>query len=158
VSAASTKISPAPESPAKDGKKAPSGDLQQLWFATLRREWSSLVVVPASVEASAPSIARALADNGELRKGSPVKLIAAEGVDLAGSSQLIVEITTHVSKGGLVIVSIDPVTINQAGIPIAMAADAALMCVRLGWTDVATGRRAIELIGADKFIGSVVQG
>lgn len=133
----------------------PSAELQQLWFACMRKEWSSLVVIPAASGQSANRVARALVDVGTLLRVAQVKLIQAEGMNLGATSRLIVEMTTQVGDGGLAVVSIDPVLDNQAGIPVALAADAALLCVRLGETDLSAARRTVEMIGRDRFLGAV---
>src|SRR5688572_24427055 len=91
------------------GGGPPSAELQQLWFACLRREWASLVVVPAHEGGSGLAVAQALADVGSLHRGSPVKLINAEGIDLGATSRLIIEMTSVVASGGLVLVAVDSV-------------------------------------------------
>lgn len=136
-------------------KGLPSSELQQLWFACLRREWSSLVVVPSGPGASSLMVARSLAEVGGLHRNSPVKLITAEGIDMAASSRLIIDVTSQVAAGGLVIVAIDSVISNQAGIPIALAADAALLCVDLSNAYLGSAQRTLELLGRDRFLGSV---
>jgi hypothetical protein len=63
--------------------------------------------------------------------------------------------TSHVAAGGISIVILDSVLSNPAGIPVALAADAALLCVALGQTDFESAERTVELIGAERFVGSV---
>lgn len=133
----------------------PSTDVQRLWFATLKKEWSSLAVLPSHPGGSAGPIGKALARVAALQKDSSIKLISAEGTDLAGASRLIIEMTSHVAQGGLAIVVLDSVISNPAGIPVALAADAALLCVQLKQADVDTGRRTLELLGEAKFVGAV---
>ncbi len=134
----------------------PAAELQQLWFSCAKHSWSSLVVVPVQPGRSARVIARALSDIGMLHKGtSSVAIVGAEGFDLRQASNVIVQMTTLAGAGSQVIVSVDPVLTNQAGIPIALAADAALLVVDLGDTSTADARRTLELIGEQKFIGAV---
>lgn len=133
----------------------PSSEMQRLWFATLKKEWSSLVVVPAHPGGAATSVARALAQVATLHKDSAVKLISGEGADLHNASRLIIDMTTHVASGGLVIVVLESVVSNPAGIPVALAADAALLCVQLGETDFESAQRTVKLIGENRFVGAV---
>ena len=133
----------------------PSTEVQRLWFATLKKEWSSLAVFPAHPGGSAQIVGKALAQVASLHKDSPIKLINATGTDLAGASRLIIDMTSHVGMGGLAIVVLDSVISNPAGIPVALAADAALLCVQLGDADVDSGKRTIELIGEQRFVGAV---
>jgi hypothetical protein len=133
----------------------PATDIQRLWFATLKKEWNSLAVLPAHPGGTASHIGKALAKVASLQKDSSIKLISAEGTDLAGASRLIIEMTSHVAQGGLAIVVLDSVISNPAGIPVALAADAALLCVQLGQSDIDSGKRTLELLGEAKFVGAV---
>src|SRR4051812_19980344 len=67
----------------------PPFELQELWFSTLRAEWSSLAVVPAHAGGSAYEIARALAEVGSRHRGSPIRLVKADADDLAQTAQLV---------------------------------------------------------------------
>ena len=133
----------------------PSTDVQRLWFATLKKEWSSLAIIPSHPGGSAAPLAKALARVASLQKDGAIKLINAENTDLSGASRLIIEMTSHVAQGGLAIVVLDSVISNPAGIPVALAADAALLSVQLKAADVDTGRRTLELLGEAKFVGAV---
>lgn len=87
-------------SPAKRGVRGqvaadrplPSRDLQELWFATRRRDWKSLVVVPASPGSSVLHIAEALGEVGGAIRFSPVKLVNAEGLDLDRIASLVLDL------------------------------------------------------------------
>lgn len=136
----------------------PSNDVQRLWFATLRKDWNSLVVLPAHAKGSGSAIGRALAQVATLHKDSAIKLVSAEGFDLAGASRLIIDMTTHVASGGMVIVVLDSVLSNPAGIPVALAADAVLLCVQLDESDVESAKKTIEMIGESRFVGAVTVG
>src|SRR5215472_8045529 len=129
-------------------KGVPDDEFRDLWFATLRQEWSALVVVPAHGGASAVPIARSLAEIGG------VDLICAEGVT-PGSSTSITQGMLASAARGRVIVALDPLVSNPAGLPVALAADAALLCVTLGQTEIASARRTVEMIGLDRFIGCI---
>lgn len=129
--------------------------LYQQLLTCLRGDWHSLVVVPASPGMSAASIGAALADAGNLVRGQQAKLFSTEGLEMPGVSKVIVDMTTHLGTGGLSIVVVDPVVHTQTGVPVALAADAALLVVHLGATKLDDARRTVELIGAPKFIGAV---
>ena len=136
-------------------KEVPSTELQRLWFSTLKKEWHSLVVVPASPGGSGALIGRSLAKIASLHKDNPVKLVSAEGCDLAGASKLIIDMTTQVSQGALVIVVVDSLVQNPACIPVALNADVALMCVHLGDSDFESAQRTTEILGAARLLGAV---
>ena len=142
--------------PAAAAPDAPSAEMQRLWFGTLKKDWSSLVVLPAHPGGAAISVGRALAQVGALHKDVPIKLISGEGADLQNATRLIIDMTTHVASGGLVIVVLDSLVSNPAGIHVALAADAALMCIQLGETDFDSAERTIDLIGGpSRLVGSV---
>ena len=136
-------------------EKPPSAEMQRLWFATLKKEWRSLAVMPSHPHGSAADIARALAQVGKMQNDADVKLISALGIDMAAATRLIIDVTGHTAHGGWAIVLLDSVISNPSGIPLAMAADAALLCVELQKADIESGRRTLELIGENKFVGAV---
>jgi hypothetical protein len=127
---------------------------QQL-LTCMRGTWHSLVVVPAEPGLSARPVAEALVEVSGLVRGNSAKLFPAEGLEISGASKIIVETMSHVENAGLAVASIDSVVEKQSGVPIVMAADAALLCVHLGLTTTENARKTIELIGRDKFIGVI---
>lgn len=190
------------------GSNPASVELQQLWFAMLRRRaWSSLVVVPADARTSVTSIARGLAAVGERHLGRRVALIIPDEVPTAerllgsvmaspafggGAADLepvmaerrralpeavestiarvvsrhcsplpadhgeVVDLTELSTTPGKVIVALESVVSNPFGIAVALAADAALLCVTLEETLMDSARRTVELIGPERFIGCAV--
>lgn len=144
----------------------PSLDLRELWFAMLRWEWSSLVLVPSHAGSSAVWIAKALADVGASEPGRATK-ITPQGITLASTPELVEDLNALSTirsmktgsqrwRGGQTIIAIDPVVSNPAGIAAALAADAVLLCVELGKADIASARKTMEMIGRDRFIGCVI--
>lgn len=156
----------------------PSRDLQELWFATRRRNWRTLVVVPAAPgTTSALPIAQALGEVGGFIRMSPVHVINAEGLDLSRIAALVMDMTDGagssvwtmnspgsnpsagwdpVARSDATIVVLDPVVVNPLVLPVALAADAVLLCVEVGKTELAAARHTVELIGRERIIGSVV--
>ncbi len=151
----------------------PSRELQELWFATRRRDWRTLVVVPARPGSSALAIARALAEVGGFIRMSPVHVVNAEGLDLNRIAALVTDMTggssvwTMNAPGGNAagydqsrsearIVALDPVVANPLVLPVALAADAVLLVLEPGKTLIAAARHTIELVGRDRIIGSVM--
>jgi hypothetical protein len=147
------------------GGSLPALDLQELWFTTLRWEWSSLVLVPAHSSGSAVWIAKALAEIGIPQ--SRAAKITAQGAVLTATSELVGDLVTQSTirsmkssserwKTGQTIIAIDPVVSNPSGIPVALSADAVLLCVELGKTDIKSARKTVQLIGRERFIGCVI--
>jgi hypothetical protein len=167
---------------------APTVDLQQLWYAVLRRRaWSTLAVIPAHAGASAVPLAHALARVAELHLGQRVSVVVPgercsldelpalvpalaerEPAERRESGNWDVGVRDAMGMDGrhaalreldrapAVIVALESVMVHPLGVAVASAADAALLCITLGETPVASARRTIELVGRDRFIGCVV--
>lgn len=145
------------------GSVLPPLELQQLWFLTLRWEWSSLVLVPADSRGSVLRIAKALAQVGNRHGGRATARI--EGTNPSGA-ELVEDITGQFTvqtptAGGerwnqRTIIALDPVVTDPAGIPVAVAADAVLLFVELGKTDITEAQRTVQLIGHDHFRGCIL--
>jgi hypothetical protein len=160
----------------------PPRELQELWFATRRREWKSLVVVPASPGSSVLHIAQALGEVGTAIRMSPVQVVNAEGMDLDRIARLVQDLSGEdkaeakgavwtsgsaarspggwdvpagrgAPAGRATIVALDAVAENPLILPLALAADAVLLCVEVGRTRLEDARHTVELIGRDRIIG-----
>jgi hypothetical protein len=115
-------------------KSQGSRELYQQLLTCLRGSWHSLAVVPAAPQLSASMVASALVDVSNLVRGQQARLFSTEGLEMAGVSKVIVDVTHHVDGGGLAVVVVDSVVAKQPGIPMTLAADAALLVVHLGAT------------------------
>jgi hypothetical protein len=127
---------------------------QQL-LTTAKGDWTSLVVVPATPGLSGRIVAEALAEVCGLVRGKAAKLFAAEGLEVQAVSKLVVELTEHVSDGGLAVVSIDSVLSRQAGVPVLLWAERALLVVHLGVTKLDDAKKTAQLVGETKLLGAV---
>jgi hypothetical protein len=166
-----------------------SRELQELWFATRRRKWKSLVVVPASPGSSVLQIAQALGEVGSAIRMSPVELVNAEGMDLDRLAMLVREISGEAKAGvkaevhasvwtsgpagaspagkdvaaaragpaeRATIIAIEAVAENPLILPLALSADAVLLCVEVGRTKLDEARHTADLIGRDRIIGTAL--
>lgn len=129
--------------------------LYQQLLTCLRGDWHSMVVVPASPGQSAALVANALVEVSTLVRGKKAELFSAEGQEVNDVSKVIVQMMQHIGNGGLAIASIDSVIAAQAGIPVTLAVDVALLVVHLGLTDTEDAKRTVEMIGQKKFLGAV---
>ncbi|WP_223640498.1 hypothetical protein [Corallococcus sp. EGB] len=134
---------------------APSPELSRLWFALDRRGWSYLVVVPAHPGAPALDAGQALMEAGSPYPEPPLRLVDATGIEPAGAPRMVLEVRRRVEQGERVIVVIDSLISHPASIPLAMAADTALLVVTLGETDFGSAQKTLSLVGEDRFAGSV---
>jgi hypothetical protein len=152
------------DSPTEDSGWAgiPSLSMQQLWFSLQRREWSTLVVVPADREMSVTDFGRPLYEVGRLAMGEKLRLVDARDVKLTRTAPLILDMTAGGPMRGIggqagerVLVLIESVLSHPSGVPVALAADAALLCVELGKTSMAAARETVQIVGAQRFLGCI---
>jgi hypothetical protein len=132
-------------------------DVQRLWSAVSRRDWSSLVLVPVGPGGSAKAYAQGMGGMGPLFR-ERVRVFDGEGADLTTGPQLAGELKAHVAGGGIALAAVDPVVSSLAGIPLVLAADAAVLLLRLGEADLGDARSTVEIVGRDRILGCVVVG
>jgi hypothetical protein len=132
----------------------PDNEWQQIWFLARQQNWTSLAVVPSDPSVDAKSVATRLAETGRTAEQA-VDLVIGTDARLESVQQLLESIGATVARGTLVIVPVDPVTANASAIALIQATSAALLLVRLGETTLTTARAVIDIVGRDRFIGSV---
>jgi len=133
----------------------PEAQWQQIWFLALQQPWSSLVLVPAHPGFSALFVAEALADVGRLHGHRPVKLLNAERLDLPDIARVLGPLAALTSREERAVVAAECPLARAASIPIARAADVAVLVVPLGEGRFSDARRAMELVGRDRFVGAI---
>ena len=114
--------------------------------------------MPIDSGIDAGQIADALLVTGRTHGERPLSLVNATSVHLGDVQRLIESITALTTRGDWVIVPVDPVSENPSAVPVVRAASAALLVVRLGESLLPSARAAVEAIGRDRFLGSVVIG
>jgi hypothetical protein len=134
----------------------PDDDWQRLWFATRQQAWSSLAIIPSDGSIEVSDVAESLVSTGRLLGERPVNLLKATGVQLADVHNLIDSLGVMTGRGDWVIVPVDAIDENPGAIPIVRATSAALLVVRLGESLLTSARRAIDVVGRGRFLGSVV--
>jgi hypothetical protein len=162
VRAAAPATEPAPtgeSSPESSGQQpvptTPTSTLLQLWaMLNQRHRWSSLVVVPSHSGGSAAQVAHTILEVGS-KHPTPIHLLDAEGLELGSAPEVVNEMLAYVGQGDRVVVLLDSVLSNPVGLEVALAAERALLCVSLGTSDFASARRTLDLVGKQRFLGSV---
>jgi hypothetical protein len=136
--------------------QTPDSDWQRIWFSTRQHEWTSLALVPSDAGIDVARIAEMLANTGRMHGERQVGVIDASGVQLGNVQQMIDAIGGMAARGEWTIVPVDPIEDNPAAIAILRVTSAALLVVRLGESLLASAERAIEIVGRERFLGSVV--
>ncbi len=144
------------EQPQKPVSTAPTSTLLHLWaMLNQRTRWSSLVVVPSHESCSGMQAAQAILEVGSKQGSTPIHFLDAEGLELGAAQHVVAEMMAYVEQGDRVVVLIDSIVSNPVGLEVALAAEKALLCVSLGTSDYTSARRTLELVGKERFLGSV---
>lgn len=146
---------PRKDSGARPASAAHGDEWPQLWFTLTQRPWTSLVVVPALPKLSVFFAARALTEVGQMYEGAQVQMVNAEQVQPEEVAALVALIADRAAAGGRTIISVASPLVHHVAIPIARAADGAVLFVPLGRAQLKQAKRTVESIGAEHFVGSI---
>jgi hypothetical protein len=136
----------------------PGDDWQRLWFSTREHDWNSLAIIPSDGGVEVGRVAEALVATGRLYGERQVRLLDAKGTQLGDVHRLIEELGMMTGRGDWVIVPVDAVEVNPSSVPIAQATSASLLVVRLGESLLKSARSAIDVVGRERLLGSIVLG
>jgi hypothetical protein len=136
--------------------RVPDNEWQRIWFSIRQQGWTSLALVPSHSGIDAVKVAEAFAETGRVQGERPVSVINATGVQLENVQQLIESVAATVNRGEWVIVPVDAIAENPSAIAIVQGTSAALLLIRLGESLIASAQNALDAVGREKFLGSVV--
>ena len=136
--------------------QSPDNEWQRIWFAILQHTWSSLALVPTHSGIDVVKVAHTLVATGRLQGERPVGLVDATGIQLANVQQVISSLSAVADRGEHAIVPVDPIQDNPSTIAIVQAASMALLVVRLGESLLASAQTTLDVVGRNRFIGSIV--
>ncbi len=134
-----------------------SAEWERTWFRTQSREWRTLAIVPTETETSAPAfdMARAMVELGA-RHNQKLVLADFRRVPVARVTPFLQVAGFRVNDGDRLIYATRSIEENPATVPVARAADCVLLCVSLGNSSIRAIEDAIDQIGRNRFLGSVV--
>jgi hypothetical protein len=130
--------------------------VQALWLALQRRNWRSLAVLAASSNVATVEMAERLARIAWWFTGQPSCVLDMRDLSLRLLEHQMRSMTAQLQGGERVFVALRSPAENPTASPIATAADAVVLCVELGMTDVKSAQETIAAIGPDKFLGAIV--
>lgn len=131
--------------------------LQRLWFSIVERPWSALLIAPAPGATGTLALAEGLVQVSRRAGLEPrVSLVDATRASLEQASGLQNQLAARLGQGERAVVAIDRIDESPAVLPLIARCDAALLCVALGRSDLASSRELIERCGRARFLGSVV--
>lgn len=128
-------------------------DWERLWLAIQRSSWMSIALVPIGEGIPTVRIAAALADVGRQHLGGKIVVDDATRVSL---STLQASLSELIDRADRAIVALSPLSESPAGIEIARAADAVVLCIALGDSTIAEAERIVRDVGREHVIGAVI--
>jgi hypothetical protein len=151
-------------------------DLHMVWLQ-LRAEWNWIAVVPGDPSFSTSRLVRGLSEVGARLSSQAIDYIEAADVDLDNASWLIGRLgTSNASSSAFsrqddqgpggpagwiravprTLVALESPLKNPLALPIALAADGVVLCVRSGESSLGDVRRTIEAVGPDHVVCTVM--
>jgi hypothetical protein len=130
-------------------------DIQRLWFTLAQRPWHSLVLLPADFRTSVGALGEALAQAGVRAGAGPVRCVDAQSLELIHVARVIEELAQSAQDRRMTLVATSSPLVSPAAIPLALAADATVLCVELGTSDRSAAQQTLELVGRSRFLGAV---
>jgi hypothetical protein len=129
---------------------------QKIWLAAQRSDWRSLAVVAAGKGRSTVGVAQMLIQVGWRHRRMPMGLADLRQVPLSHLEGAIAQVQAHVDGGERVLIALGSIFDNPTTVPLARAADRAILCVTLGITAIDGAEQTVEEIGKDRFLGALI--
>jgi hypothetical protein len=130
--------------------------LQLLWLGLQQRSWRSLAVMAASEGIETLTVADTLAKIAWAYTGQPTCVFDMRDLNLRLLEHQIRDMAAQLQGGERVFVALRSINENPTAVPLAMAADAVVLCVELGRTDIKGAQRTLAAIGREKFLGTLL--
>ncbi len=131
------------------------GPLQRSCLAVLRAGWTTLAVVATDPSAPGHAFAAALAELARSHRLRPVRVL--DGA-VASSAEIAALQDALSARGGEVrtVIALDDPHRTPAAAPLLAHAEAVVLVVRLGASDLAAVEETVELVGRERVLGAVV--
>jgi hypothetical protein len=133
-----------------------SVDWQRLWLTTLRTPWRSLALVPIGPGIPTLRIAASLAEVGRHHPSGTILAHDATEVSLATLTSELSALCDRARRTDRSVVALPPLLASPAGIALARAVDALILCISLGESTVAEAEQVLAEVGRDRVLGSVI--
>jgi hypothetical protein len=134
-------------------------DWQRLWLTLDRMPWRTLALIPAGAGAEADfslTLAIVLSRTGMSHVGAPILVADGRQVPLNQLTGFLAEVRECRQGGERVIIALSPAGENPTTVAMAKEADGAVLCVMIGAMRSSDAKRTVQLIGASKFLGSII--
>jgi hypothetical protein len=150
--------SPGPIVVAPSGRSPLADDvrMQHLWLGLERRPWRSLAIVSASKGVATLAAAHSLAKIAWWYTGAPTCVFDMRDLSLRLLEHQLRDMASQLHGGERVFIALRSTSENPTAVPLAQAADAAVLCVELGKTDMKAAQRTLDAVGRQKFLGTLL--
>jgi hypothetical protein len=142
--------------PARESRLADDLDMQQLWVALQKKSWRSLALVSASKGVATLPAANDLAKIAWWYTGVPTCVLDMRDLSLRLLEHQLRDMGSQLQGGERIFIALRSSSENPTAVPLAQAADAAVLCVELGKTDARAARRTLEAVGRERFLGTLL--
>lgn len=147
------------------GTALPPPQAVELWFALARQPFASLAIVQASPGEAAATVAKHLAAVAALVGGGAAQVLDTRAMQIGTMATTLRQMrgasqrdegadVTRFGAAPRIFVAVDSLE-NAAAMPLLLGADAVLLAVTLGESDLQTARAIVEKVGAERFRGCV---
>ena len=130
--------------------------LQKLWLATQRRDWRSLAVLATSPSIDTMELAELLAKLAWWYRGQPSCIFDFRDLTMRLVEYHQRDVRAQVETGVCVFIALRSTVENPSAIPMARSADAVVLGVELGKSDMRLAERTIAEVGRDRVLGAIV--
>jgi hypothetical protein len=129
--------------------------LERMWVRAQSRDWRTVALVPGDEHTSTFEVANLMARLA-LTRGESIHVADLRELRFKHVEVFLEGTRWDESHGDRIIFATGPVSTNVATIPLARAADCAILCVPLGATSLGSVREALEHIGREHFLGALL--
>jgi hypothetical protein len=140
-------------------RRSPLADdvrMQHLWLGLQKRPWHSLAVISAGQGVATLAAANSLAKIAWWYTGAPTCVFDMRDLSLRLLEHQLRDMASQLRGGERVFVALRSTSENPTAVPLAQAADAAVLCVELGKTDMKAAEKTLDAVGRQKFIGTII--
>ena len=127
-----------------------------LWLSLQQRSWRSLAILAGGPGVDTLETANSLARMGWWFTGQPTCVLDMRDMSLRLLEHQVREMAAQLRGGERAFVALRSIPENPTAVPLAKAADAVVLCVELGSTDIQRAREAIRVIGRSRFLGTIL--
>jgi hypothetical protein len=130
--------------------------LQHLWLALHRRPWRSLAVMSATKGVATIEVSNTLAKMAWWYAGKATCVLDMRDLSLRLVKHQLDDMAAQFERAQRVFLALRSAAENPTAVLVARAADATVLCVELGKTNIKEALATIEAVGRDRVLGTIL--